>query len=77
MLHLPEVRRRHSHGRMARLVRSVPTRIDDRGRPDTLFEVGSKAESCGACMVITTAGFQFGPDLKIERVIDFRPHVEI
>jgi hypothetical protein len=28
-------------------------------------------------MVITTAGFQFGPDLKIERVIDFRRNVDV
>jgi hypothetical protein len=27
-------------------------------------------------MVITTAGFIFGPELKIERVIDFRRNVD-
>lgn len=48
----------------------------DRDRPDMLFEVG-KADPGGACMVITTAGFQFGPDLKIERVIDFRRNVDV
>ena len=47
----------------------------DRGRPDTLFEVGHQ-DPGGACMVITTAGFQFGPELKIERVIDFRRNVD-
>ena len=48
----------------------------DRDRPDTLFEVG-KADPDGACMVITTAGFEFGPDLRIERVIDFRRNVDM
>ena len=47
----------------------------DRNRPDTLFEVGH-ADPGGICMVVTTAGFNFGPDLNIERVIDFRRHVD-
>lgn len=48
----------------------------DRSQPDTLFEVG-KADPGGLCMAITTAGFQIGPDLKIERVIDFRRNVDL
>jgi hypothetical protein len=48
----------------------------DRDCPGTLFEVG-KSDPGGACMVITTAGFQFGPELKIERVVDFRRNVDL
>lgn len=48
----------------------------DRSQPDTLFEVG-QADPGGVCMVLTTAGFQLGPDLKIERVIDFRKKVDL
>jgi hypothetical protein len=47
----------------------------DRDRPDTVFEVGN-VDPRGTCMVITTAGFQPGPQFRIERVIDFRRHVD-
>lgn len=47
----------------------------DHEQPGRLFEVGSP-DPGGVCMVITTAGFIFGPDLKIERVIDFRRNVD-
>jgi hypothetical protein len=47
----------------------------DRNHPGTLFDV-AKPEPGGMCMVITTAGFIFGPELKIERVIDFRRQVD-
>jgi hypothetical protein len=43
----------------------------DREHPGTLFDV-DQTDPGGVCMVITTAGFIFGPELKIERVIDFR-----
>jgi len=48
----------------------------DREAPGTLFEV-SQSDPGGRCMVITTAGFVFVPDLKIERVIDFRRNVDL
>jgi hypothetical protein len=47
----------------------------DRDHPGRLFDVG-RADPGGVCMVITTAGFVFGPELKIERVIDFRRNVD-
>ena len=47
----------------------------DRDHPGRLFDVG-RADPGGVCMVITTAGFIFGPELKIERVIDFRRNVD-
>jgi hypothetical protein len=47
----------------------------DRDHPGRLFDVG-KPDPGGVCMVITTAGFVFGPELKIERVIDFRRNVD-
>lgn len=43
--------------------------------PGALFEVADGALH-GPMMVITTAGYVFGPDLQIERVIDFRRHVD-
>lgn len=47
----------------------------DREHPGRLFDVG-EPDPGGVCMVITTAGFIFGPELKIERVIDFRRNVD-
>lgn len=47
----------------------------DRDHPGRLFDV-AKADLGGVCMVITTAGFILGPELKIERVIDFRRNVD-
>jgi len=47
----------------------------DRDRPGPVFEIGAP-EPGGPCMVITTAGFNFGPELKIERVINFRRNVD-
>jgi hypothetical protein len=47
----------------------------DREHPGTLFDVG-KPDPGGVCMVITTAGFIFGPELKIERVIDLQRNVD-
>jgi len=47
----------------------------DRDHPGAVFEVGTP-EPGGPCMVITTAGFNFGPELKIERVINFRRNVD-
>jgi hypothetical protein len=47
----------------------------DRNEPGPVFEIGSPGAG-GPCMVITTAGFNFGPDLKIERVINFRRNVD-
>jgi len=48
----------------------------DRTQPGTLFEVDQN-DPGGPCMVITTAGFEGGPELKIERVIDFRRNVDM
>jgi hypothetical protein len=47
----------------------------DRDHPGAVFDV-AKSEPGGMCMVITTAGFIFGPELTIERVIDFRRQVD-
>ncbi len=43
--------------------------------PGEVFEVSS-ADPGGPLMVITTAGYNFGPELKIERVINFRRSVD-
>jgi len=48
----------------------------DRTQPSTLFEVGTH-DPGGVCMVLTTAGFEPGPEFKIERVIDFRRNVDM
>jgi hypothetical protein len=50
----------------------------DRDCPGTIFEVATTdPEGAGAaCFVLTTAGYIFGPDLKMERVIDFRRNVD-
>lgn len=48
----------------------------DRDQPGSMFEIGA-AEPGGTCLVITTAGFNFGPDLKIERVINFRRNMDM
>jgi hypothetical protein len=48
----------------------------NRTQPDTVFEVGTR-DPGGVCMVITTAGFEPGPEFKIERVIDFRRTVDM
>ena len=42
----------------------------DRDHPGSLFDV-AKPDPGGMCMVIATVGFIFGPESKIERVIDF------
>jgi hypothetical protein len=48
----------------------------DRTTPCEIFEVAAATSPAGPMMVITTAGYRFGPDLKMERVIDFRRHVD-
>jgi hypothetical protein len=48
----------------------------DRECPGELFEVPS-TDPGGPVMVITTAGFRFGPELKMERVIEFRRNVDV
>jgi hypothetical protein len=47
----------------------------DRDHPGAVFDIGA-LDPGGVCLVITTAGFHFGPDLKIERVINFRRAVD-
>jgi hypothetical protein len=44
--------------------------------PGELFDVSS-TDPGGPVMVITTAGFRFGPELKMERVIEFRRNVDL
>lgn len=48
----------------------------ERGRPEMVFDACAQ-DPGGICMVVTTAGFEFGPGLKIERVIDFRRNVDL
>jgi hypothetical protein len=48
----------------------------DRESPGEIFEASS-SDPGGAIMAITTAGYRFGPDLKMERVMDFRRHVDL
>ena len=48
----------------------------DREHPGLIFEAGP-VDPGGPCMVITTAGFNFGPALDINRVIHFRRHVDL
>lgn len=48
----------------------------NREQPGTIFE-SSDDDPGGHCMVITTAGFIFGPGLDINRVIDFRRNVDV
>jgi len=47
----------------------------DRECPDEMFEVSS-ADPGGPVLVITSAGFVRGPELKVERLIDFRRNVD-
>ena len=44
--------------------------------PGAIFEAISP-DPGGPLMVLTTAGYQFGPELKMERVIDFRRKVDL
>jgi hypothetical protein len=48
----------------------------DREHPGELFEVSS-TDSGGVVAVITTAGFVRGPELKVERLIEFRRNVDL
>lgn len=48
----------------------------DRDQPGTIFDV-DPAQTDGLCAVMTTAGFVLGPDLNMDRVIDFRRNVDI
>ncbi len=48
----------------------------DRDHPGLIFEA-SPEDPGGRCMVLTTAGFIFGPGLDINRVIDFRRNVDV
>lgn len=47
----------------------------DRETPGEIFETAT-TDPGGVMMVITSAGYQLGPNLKMERVIDFRRNVD-
>lgn len=47
----------------------------DRERPGEMFHVEGE-DPGGPLIVITTAGYNMGPDLNLERVIDFRQNVD-
>lgn len=47
----------------------------ERSNPALIFEPGDE-DPGGPLFVMTTAGYVMGPDLDLERVIDFRVHVD-
>ena len=48
----------------------------ERDCPGELFEVAPR-DPGGQAFVLTTAGFRLGPELKVERLIDFRRNVDV
>lgn len=47
----------------------------ERDKPGLIFDVGGE-DPGGALLVMTTAGFNIGPDLDFTRVVDFRLNVD-
>ena len=48
----------------------------DRAKPGEIFEIDSR-DPGGPLVVLTTAGYNLGPQLDMARVIDFRRHVDL